>query len=103
MTDAISYERLLGQVNSIIEKQAELTSRLDRLADTLETRYLPREIYQSNREADRQDVSDVSQRLNTADENRAQDRRLIIASLVFPLLVGLMLFYAATQIGGSPS
>jgi DNA helicase HerA-like ATPase len=103
VTDPVNYERILARVDSIVEKQSELTLRLNELTATLETRYMPRELYLSHRDADRQDVSDVVRRIDATDANRAADRRLIIASLVFPLLVGLMLFYAASQIGGSPA
>jgi hypothetical protein len=103
VTDAVNYERLLLRVDGIVEKQAELTERLNNLTSTLENRYLTRELYVSQREADRQDVADVSRRLDTADQNRAADRRLIFASFVGPLLIGLLMLYVAAQIGGNPT
>ena len=103
MTDAVNYERLLGRVDSIVEKQTELAAQLKELATTLETRYVPRELYESQREGDRQDVRDINRRLDTAEANRTADRRLILTAFVAPFVVALLLIYVAAQIGGSPA
>jgi hypothetical protein len=103
VVDPVLFERVVARVDAIVEKQSDLATRLNQLATTLEDRYLPREVYRSNRDADRQDVRDLNIRLDKADANRAADKRLIITSLVAPLLVGLILAYIAIQIGGSPT
>ena len=49
------------------------------------------------------DVDALDKRFTVAENNRSKDKWLLLTSLVFPALVGLLLLYVATQIGGSPT
>ena len=49
------------------------------------------------------DVDGLETRFNTVENNRAKDKWLILTGLVFPAIVGIILLYVATQIGGSPA
>jgi hypothetical protein len=49
------------------------------------------------------DLEDIVRRADSAENNRAKDKWLILTGLVFPAIVGLILLYVATQIGGSPA
>jgi hypothetical protein len=49
------------------------------------------------------DIDAILRRADVAESNRVKDKWLILTGLVFPAIVGIILLYVATQIGGSPA
>lgn len=45
------------------------------------------------------DVAEVEVKVDKGEERRAADRRLILTSLVLPILVALVLLYVTSQVG----
>lgn len=81
--------------------------RLTRSIESLEQKLVRKDVYEVNERARdaafvnlREDLRGIYARLETQEEKRAADRRLIVANLVLPILVALVLLYVATQIGG---
>lgn len=108
MTTDADLARLITRVDGLVQQATALTDQVNRLTSTMETRYLPREVYEGNRHADRDDVKDVREQLDkaqrereaerrTLDERRAADRRLIIFSLAVPFLLILFQIYANSR------
>lgn len=88
-------------IGEVLRRVDDAVAQLARLADRLERDYVTREAYQIQREADRDDVAEIIRRLDKSDTQRAADRRLLMTSLVAPLLVALVLLYVAAQFGGA--
>ena len=49
------------------------------------------------------DIDALDKRFTTAETKSSKDKWLLLTSLVFPALIGILLLYVATQIGGSPT
>lgn len=45
------------------------------------------------------DIIALEAKVDKAEERRASDRRLILTSLVLPIVIGLIMLYIQTQIG----
>lgn len=85
----------------VARRLVELTNEVRRLVEEVRKDYVPRELYNAQREADRDDHKALDTRVTKTEENRAADRRVILTALVMPLLVGLLLLYATVQFGGT--
>lgn len=80
---------------------AEVLRIVTKVEATLE-QMVRRDIYESHREADREDVRELKARLDRAEEERRQDRRLLMTSFVLPLaLIVLQLYLASQGVNGS--
>ncbi|MBA3783303.1 MAG: hypothetical protein H0X12_15810, partial [Nocardioides sp.] len=51
MSDLSNLPVILARMDSLVEKQADLTGRLDRLTDTLANTYVPKGEYGAHQEA----------------------------------------------------
>lgn len=88
MADEITTQiaLLLARLDGVVEKQADLTARLDRLTETLTSSYVPRGEYLSDRRGDDRRFTE----LEDDNKNAAGFRRQVAAGFVVGFLLMLM-------------
>lgn len=84
--EPVNLAVLLVQVKHIVEKQTELTLRLDRLTETLANTYLPRSEYDAERRGDAFRLME----LEKDNENQGAFRRQVAAGFVVGFLLLLI-------------
>lgn len=84
------------------ESIRDLKNSIDQLRGEL----VRRDVYESDQRgvgaritAIEKDVVEVEAKVDKSEERRAADRRLILTSLVLPIVVALILLYVTSQIG----
>ncbi|MCL8026301.1 hypothetical protein [Nocardioides bruguierae] len=88
----------------------ELQRAVDRLTssiDQLRAELVRKDVYESDQRARdaqfqglRDDVTQLNTRMDRGDQQRAADRRLILTSIIAPVIVALIMLYVAAQVGG---
>lgn len=84
----------------VVRRLDEISNRLLDLTNQLRTDYLRADLYKAQRESDREDVKDLRTRLDKAEAQAAANRRLILTSLVAPIITALIVLYVSAQVGG---
>lgn len=86
------------------ESMRDLKQSIDQLRSEL----VRRDVYESDQRgvaaritAVEKDVVEVEVKVDKSEERRAADRRLILTSLVLPIVVALVLLYVTSQVGAS--
>lgn len=84
------------------ESMRDLKTAIDQLRSEL----VRRDVYESDQRgvaaritAIEKDVVEVEAKVDKSEERRAADRRLILTSLVLPIVVALVLLYVTSQVG----
>lgn len=91
-----NLQLLLQRLEYVIEKQSELTLRLDRLAETLATMYVPKGEYSAHREANDRRFQALEKNDDTSEAFR---RQVVGGFLVGFLMLIVSVALAAKGIG----
>ena len=93
---------MLAESTDLRESIRDLKNSIDQLRGEL----VRRDVYESDQRgvgaritAIEKDVVEVEAKVDKSEERRAADRRLILTSLVLPIVVALILLYVTSQIG----
>lgn len=97
-----SVERLSGELAAA---RAEFAKTEERRA----AEFVRRDVYMAEQalllsrvvEVEKDNLA-LEAKIDKAEERRAADRRLILTSLVLPIVVALILLYVQSQVGGPP-
>jgi multidrug resistance efflux pump len=91
------------ETGDLRESIRDLKTSIDQLRNDL----VRRDVYESDQRGVaariavlEKELAEQEARVNKAEERRAADRRLIMTSLVLPIVVALVLLYITSQLGG---
>lgn len=93
-------------VAELMRRLDDVVKRLDRLAETLERGYIPRGEYAADQRGNQiihtnigEDVTLAHQRITALKAEQATNRRLVIASFVAPIVIGVVVTLILSAIG----
>jgi len=90
----------------VVRRLDDVATRLDRLMDTLEDRFVRRDVLQAMNNAtsiqitgieDEQHV--IHKRIDRMQDTSAANRRLIVASFIAPIIVGVVVVILLSALG----
>ena len=94
----------MTESSELRESMRDLKAAIDQLRSEL----VRRDVYESDQRgvsaritAVEKDVVEVEAKVDKSEERRAADRRLILTSLILPIVVALVLLYVTSQLGAS--
>ena len=90
-------------IAEVVRRLDDVTRQLQSVADRLNADYVRTDLYASHREADRDDVKQIAERMDKSEANQQALRRMLVTSIVAPILVALVVLYVTAQLTGAAS